>query len=450
MTVTVENELLVMTKQIDEFLTTSESQLLLDAVSNKEDREALKEQILKNKDLHKFVSYDKIQKNIDEIMAELVGKGVIETLVKSFDDITDIGYVGNTNRLAVRTVRRNFIYEDDRISPEYMLKIIRRFVLCDTSNAKFDHGTPFYNGFSDNMRISANHDSISGGAVSFAIRISRPYLVLTDDNFSNTAPMFIREFLRHAVVSECNMFICGMTGSGKTELQKLMITDISFSRKIYLIMDVAEIDATAIYKDQNIVIAMTSKEATIAKHIEQALRFDPSWILPAEIRGAEAYSSLHAIRSGHRMMVTLHAENNNEVKTRISSMIREEYSIDELVIQESVGRLTHLSIHCVGHEINNRTYRYIDEISAFLDNGDVVPIFQQRYFQKDDKIYKVYSTYELPKKIADKFDGAGIKFELPNITQQVEFVETVVDVDPIVQSVNLSDNKVSDGGVIDG
>jgi type IV secretion system protein VirB11 len=121
----------------------------------------------------------------------------------------------------------------------------------------------------------------------------------------------IRKFLAEAVKAKKNIVISGGTSSGKTTFLNAALTEIPDDERLITIEDAREISL-----DQpNKVHLMVSKgdqgraKVTTTDLIEACLRLAPSRILVGELRGAEAFSFLRAVNTGHPGSVaTLHAD----------------------------------------------------------------------------------------------------------------------------------------------
>lgn len=122
----------------------------------------------------------------------------------------------------------------------------------------------------------------------------------------------IREFLQRAVLYKKNIIISGGTSTGKTTFTNAMLRAIPKEERLISVEDAREIDLTS---HQNRVHLIASKGAqgrakvTNQDLIEACLRLRPERIIVGELRGAEAFSFLRAINTGHPGSIsTLHAD----------------------------------------------------------------------------------------------------------------------------------------------
>lgn len=122
----------------------------------------------------------------------------------------------------------------------------------------------------------------------------------------------IRDFLTHAVTSKQNIIISGGTSTGKTTFTNAMLKAIPNDERLITVEDAREIDLPI---HPNHVHLLASKggqgraKVTTQDLIEACLRLRPDRIIVGELRGAEAFSFLRAINTGHPGSIsTLHAD----------------------------------------------------------------------------------------------------------------------------------------------
>lgn len=135
-----------------------------------------------------------------------------------------------------------------------------------------------------------------------------------------------RQFLASAIVRKKNIIISGMTGSGKTTLGNALSSLIPASERLITVEDVREMRLP----HQNIVSMVYTKDArgvakvTPKQIFESNLRMRPDRVLPAELRGDEAFFFIqNVINSGHPgTITTLHANSAKLAFMRLSLMIK--------------------------------------------------------------------------------------------------------------------------------
>jgi type IV secretion system protein VirB11 len=122
----------------------------------------------------------------------------------------------------------------------------------------------------------------------------------------------VREFLHTAVLTKQNIIISGGTSTGKTTFTNAMLRSIPSDERLITTEDAREIDLS---NHPNRLHLLASKggqgraKVTTQDLIEACLRLRPDRIIVGELRGAEAFSFLRAINTGHPGSIsTLHAD----------------------------------------------------------------------------------------------------------------------------------------------
>ena len=122
----------------------------------------------------------------------------------------------------------------------------------------------------------------------------------------------IKEFIRHAVNCKKNIIISGGTSTGKTTFTNAALGEIPEKERLITVEDAREV---MLHNHPNRVHLLASKggqgraKVTTQDLIEACLRLRPDRIIVGELRGAEAFSFLRAINTGHPGSIsTLHAD----------------------------------------------------------------------------------------------------------------------------------------------
>lgn len=329
---------------------------------------------------------------------EIVDLGVIDHLLQENKDITDIGFNGRF--LTVETNSSKYTYGlkagQQKITQDYIRKIVGRFALREGAEGKsFSKGSPIFNGFSNNIRISATHESLAPDGMTMSLRISKPSLALTHKNWNNFAGENVYNLLMLLVRAHANVVISGETGTGKTELLKLLVSAIPFEDKIIMIEDVAETHLPQLYPRKDIyswittaggdVAANKQHGVTISDHIKNALRNNPKWLMISETRGAEAYEMFQAVLSGHNLITTLHSISNQAVPRRFVGMSSIGYpNVNEELLEGDFLSYIHLGVHIRKKVVNGRVFRFLDELAEFVPRSEEHPnginvLYTQRF-----------------------------------------------------------------------
>lgn len=131
------------------------------------------------------------------------------------------------------------------------------------------------------------------------------------DGVVAVAPSDMRAVLRGAVRSKRNILIAGGTSSGKTTFLGALLREIPAEERLILIEDTPELELT--HRNSVGLVAARSAlgEAEVRAEdlLMAALRMRPDRIILGELRGAEAFTFLRAVNTGHPgSMTTIHAD----------------------------------------------------------------------------------------------------------------------------------------------
>ena len=120
-----------------------------------------------------------------------------------------------------------------------------------------------------------------------------------------------KEFLSLAVQARANILISGGTSTGKTTFLNMLLKKITEQERLITIEDVPEIHLT----QPNTLSLFASRgqqgraQVDMQDLLEASLRLRPDRIIIGELRGAEAFSFLRAINTGHPgSIATIHAD----------------------------------------------------------------------------------------------------------------------------------------------
>lgn len=136
----------------------------------------------------------------------------------------------------------------------------------------------------------------------------------------------IDELLQAAVRAKKNIVISGGTGSGKTTLLNALFAEIPREERLVTIEDAPELQPP----HQNVVRLISARsargEAAVSPTdlLEASLRLRPSRIFLGELRGAEAFTYLRAVNTGHPgSITTVHANSPDHALVQIALMTQQ-------------------------------------------------------------------------------------------------------------------------------
>ena len=134
----------------------------------------------------------------------------------------------------------------------------------------------------------------------------------------------IYEFLDTAIRNRVSILISGGTSTGKTTFLNACLKSVDPNERILTLEDTRELFPT----QKNVVHLIASKgdqgtaNVTIQSLLESSLRMRPDRLFVGEIRGAEAFTFLRAINTGHPgSMSTVHADTPQGAYEQLVMMI---------------------------------------------------------------------------------------------------------------------------------
>lgn len=356
--------------------------------------------------------FNKEKKVAEDIVRECVGTGIIEKIMRN-DTITDVGW--NGTQLSVETNDKKWLIDGEKldITEDYIERVISKY--ATVNERAFNTGNPILDGMYRNVRICAIHKDNSPDGATLAMRVARPRLALNKDNFSNFAPAHILELFEKMVQTKANICISGETGTGKTELQKLLLSFVNNHDRIFMIEDVQETHAKKLFPDKDIFSLLVTPKKPINDLVKAGLRCNPRWIIVSETRGQEAYEMLNAVLSGHFIITTLHAVNARAIPRRFVNMCGTGYTINENAVEEDINRYFDFGIHIKKTVHEGKVVRYLDEIVEFSEAG-AITVFKQKYLHGQFTHENGDLSEDFKERMAEKF----IEYEFPKVEREEE------------------------------
>ena len=166
----------------------------------------------------------------------------------------------------------------------------------------------------------------------------------------------IADFLREAVRARKNIIVSGGTSSGKTTFLNALLKEIPAQERLIVIEDTPEVrvehaNAVGLVSVRG---ALGETAITVEDLLQASLRMRPDRIILGELRGAEAYSFLRAVNSGHPgSITTVHADSPRAAVEQIALMVLQggiNLARDEII--EYVGGVVDIAVQLnrnVGH-----------------------------------------------------------------------------------------------------
>lgn len=172
-----------------------------------------------------------------------------------------------------------------------------------------------------------------------------------------------KRFIEAAVFLKKNILISAGTSTGKTTFLKACLKAIPPSERIITIEDAREVEMP----HPNRVHLLSSRggqglaKVTPQQLLEASLRLRPDRIILGELRGAEAFSYLRAINSGHPgSITTIHADSPSLAFEQLTLMVMQaDLGMERLQILEYIRSIIPIVVQLKRGE---KGKRYISEV----------------------------------------------------------------------------------------
>lgn len=328
-------------------------------------------------------------------LQEYIENSFIGPLIQN-EQITDISYNGEAIFYLDNIYgRKQFIEIEDKIIESFLKQI------ANYTDIQFDLTHPIMDVSFYNYRLNATHSSISNRVgkrvYTFALRImSKELRIKNDGEFYSKN---IHELLSFLVNNNKSIIIGGLTSSGKTELQKYLISMLNNNERLLFIDTINElsfnygnnIDYTTFVYDEN-------DEAMIAKLLKLSLRYNPDYLIIAEARGSEFEYVFSSALSGISTITTIHSRSCVQIIDRAINMIS--------------MKNNKISYETAKNEIMDHFDILIYVKKSRLSDGSIKRYISEIYCIEERKLFNLYSSdgtstriFEMPVKIGACYEN---------------------------------------------
>lgn len=302
---------------------------------------------------------------------------ISEYLLK--DKVTDVSFNGTNFYYQTNDKGRN--KADIRVELSMVKDFLRQ--IANMSEKQFSYQNPFLDVSIGRYRINGVHQSIARKGneqtLTFSIRIAGEKGLINDDS----------DFLTEELISlfsvlldqNISLVIGGITGSGKTEFQKYLISKMRNNSRVIIIDNILELSHVSNDErlDFNVwQVDEKNAEASIQLLVRNALRSNPDWLIVAESRGAEMLEVLNSAMTGHPIITTLHALNAQSMPSRMGRMVMmNDKKMDFENVMSDIYYHFRIFIYLKREfQKDGTVFRYISDILEFDEQGNSHHIYQ--------------------------------------------------------------------------
>jgi pilus assembly protein CpaF len=327
---------------------------------------------------------NELQEFTSEVLAEMIGFGPIEPLLKD-PTVSDI--LINTHNLCFverfgKLERVNVRFKDEA----HLLRIINKIV--SGIGRRVDESSPMVDArLPDGSRVNVaiRPVSIDGPLVSIRKFAERPYNVDRLIDVGTLCPA-MGELLKAAVRGRISLMISGGTGTGKTTLLNALSHFIPDEERLITIEDAAELQLQQLHvgrletRPPNMEGRGEIRQRDLVKN---ALRMRPDRIIIGECRGEEAFDMLQAMNTGHEgSMTTIHANSPRDALKRLEQMVAmAAMGLPVVSIRSQIASAITLIVQLQRLPDGRRRLIGIDEISGM--EGEVIEMHEIFRFVKE-------------------------------------------------------------------
>ncbi len=313
--------------------------------------------------------------------------------ILSIDDLTDISY--NGSKLFYMTNSYGRTVCDIPFEKKEIKDFIRQ--IANLSEKLFSFSNPILDVAVSQYRINAVHDSIARyideETITFSIRIIKDTLLAKDNPYMNISPLI--ELFKVLLINKISIVIGGETGSGKSELQKLIISLLEVNNRVIIIDNCLELNNAQKHFPLDTTIWLSSdlvNRLSTSKLINVALRNNPDWLIVAEAKQNEIYDIVNSVSTGHPLITTIHSFDALNINEKMASLlIAQNKNITFENALEFINHHFQIFIHVKTIFIESSgVIRYIDSI-VLNENGEKIEIFSNNL--KQLKYSKIPSNF---------------------------------------------------------
>lgn len=336
---------------------------------------------------------------MNEKLLEYIDSSFLSPLL-SISTITDISFNGVD--LFYQDNERGRQKSDIKVETYFVINFIRQ--IANFSEQQFSYANPILDVSVGRYRINAVHGAIvrveNDRSISFSIRIASSKLRISDDN--SFMPHQIYSLLLLLVQRHISLVIGGETGTGKTELQRLLLSHIEQNGRVIVIDNVQELEAIRQNAETDITSWQVNEcvhDASFESLIKNAIRSNPDWLIVAEARGKEMSDILNAVMTGHPIITTIHAKDIHSMPSRMARMVmmkNDLVSYDSII--DDIVKHFPIFIYLSRVENNGKILRYLSEIGEYCEETKQVSLI----YEKRNDGNRFYPISEKMKQILKK------------------------------------------------
>lgn len=316
------------------------------------------------------------------------------------DNVTDIDFNGTDVWIDDLTKGR---YKSDIIlTPQFIEQFSTR--IADLVSRAFNQYNVLLEAETETLRISIIHESVANTGRSISIRKTPVIKRLSKNKIlkEGYCSEEILTLLQRCINGKMNVLMCGLPGTGKTEMLKFLTDFIPGNERAITVEDNLEIHYAEINPGKDCVeLKVDNKQFDYVTAIKACLRQNPKWILLSEARSVEVKHLIESMSTGTHCLTTIHTDDVRKVPDRIKNMAGDSETAARL--ENDVYTFLDAAVLIKKTIKNGRVFRYVDQIGFFSRENNTENICT--LIVDDGKVI----NRNIPSEIMRKFNAANIE-----------------------------------------
>lgn len=393
--------------------------------------------------------YEEKEREHEEKIIRALRESFLAQYIEEGSNVTDVKFDGTT--LRIKDNEKGLYKPENQPTAYEVEKVLKR--ISNVMGKEFTTTEPILDTEVAGFRINGQHRAISPSGATIALRISRPYLAIQDT--SVLAPKDVVQMVSKLMYANQNLLISGITGSGKTELQKVLVGFFNPTTEIYLAEDTMDSHIKELYPDLSIISVRTltgenrKNKIGFDKLNQSALRNNPDRLMIAEIRdGITANNFVESALTGHSVLATIHSAGAKVSPSRLRNMISSVLPIEPNLLAQDIVECIPYGLHMELTQFTlpiKRRFREVVEYVGFDENGvksNVLYEVQEEYVESEDRYITTYQISPLSAKSVQRLKNARCYHEVPDIFKPEKWDKHDVHGNPIPKIYRESDDKM--------
>ena len=255
--------------------------------------------------------------------------------------------------------------------------------LANLTERQFSYASPILDISFGRYRLNATFMSLSRykneKTYSFALRLaSEKCAIEGDKRFFNKKA---ERILIKAIKEKESIVIGGLTGTGKTELEKWLLSKAEKNTRMIVIDNVEELDMVV---NENIDLTTwisneNYPQSSFSSLIKNSLRNNPDYVIVAEARGKEMLDALTSVMSGHPIITSIHSKDLISMPERMARLCM--LSEQKLYLDAILSDISHHFKYFVylSKEIKKgEVRRYVSSIGVMNPKNSQIEVVYER------------------------------------------------------------------------